>query len=932
MSVFTRFLFTLICLLALTNSAAAEAESVPGQFLIKYKNTNSRAKSNMRHDLGVRAVKTNALTQVQLVEAASASGINAKLAKDLLASGEVEYIEPNYIVHAFKTPNDPSFSSLWGMHNSGQNSGHNDIDIDAPEAWDVSTGSNQVVVGIVDTGVDYTHQDLAANIWINAGEIPDNGIDDDDNGVIDDVHGFNAFDGSGNPMDDNNHGTHVAGTIGARGNDRLGVAGVNWHVKIMPLKFLSASGSGTTQGAIEAIEYAIKMKNRGVNIKVLNNSWGGTGFSQALEDAVKAANNAGILFVAAAGNSAADNDSLPSYPANFNVANVISVAAIDRNSNLASFSNYGLNTVHLAAPGVDILSSTPGNTYSIFSGTSMACPHVAGVAALVLAKNASLSVSQLKSRLLNTVQPLNSLTGLVKAPGIVNANNAVRNIQVPLPPVSSLPSYQKASIAINFDTDLGTRVLQADDGYKTLDLGFSFPYYGSPFSKIQVSANGRILPLANGEAGVSAADYNNSLNMGINPFHDDLFPAPNTADSGIWFKSDANLATITFVSTVYAKRFSTNSNVNARFQAKLYANGKIEFHYLDTHFADPVYDYGASTTVGLAPMVGIAGQKLSITQNNANAAEIGNDKALQFTFTRNLARTDFDGDGRSDIAVWRPNFGLWYLLTSSTGFDFAQHKSYQFGLPGDIPLTGDIDGDGRSDMVVWRPMFGLWYFKKSSQNFEGYTSTQWGLPGDIPMLADHDGDGLSDLVVYRPSLGTFYVLLSSSGFDRENALGLGTRSANSSLLTITLGDANYDILVGDFTGDGMDEFIAVWKPLRLWMAKDSSGNIVHASYWGETNDTVLTCDIDDDDKSDNVVVRRESNNELSWFTAAKTSKVFISSFGSAGDVPNCDKDFDGDGKVDIAVFRPANGFWFIKQSSDGEVRSAQFGLTGDLPL
>lgn len=927
MKVFKRLLI-LLPLVGLL-PASAFADSVPGQYLIKYKTNNIASRGTIRKDLNVKAVKTNPITDVQLVEAYTSRGINDDFAKNLLASGLVEYIEPNYIVHTYATPNDPDYTSLWGLHNIGQNGGRQDIDIDAPEAWDVSQGSETIIVGVVDTGVDYTHPDLAANIWTNDAEIPNNGIDDDLNGVVDDYYGFNASEGNGDPMDDHSHGTHVAGTIAAAGNNSQGVVGVNWNLKIMPLKFLSASGGGTTQGAIEAIEYAIEMKNRGVNIRVLNNSWGGSGYSQALEDAVEAANEAGILFVAAAGNSAADNDSLPSYPANFNVPNVISVAAVDRNGNLASFSNYGLNTVHLAAPGVDILSTVPGASYSSFDGTSMATPHVAGVAGLVLSNESSLNTAELKSRLLNTVQPLSTLTGAMQSPGVVNANNAVRDIRVPLPPVSSLPSYDVSSSSYSFDSNLGSRVLQADDGYQTVNLGFSFPYYGIPFSQLQISANGRILPLAQGESGTTTSDYNNALISGINVLHDDLFPAVQTSDSGVWFKSENNVATITWVSTVYAKRFSDNSAVNARVQAKLFANGKIEFHYNDTYFADVGYDYGASATVGLAPVLGISGQKVSVSNNIPNPSQIGNAKALKFTFEKNQAKADFDSDGISDIVVWRPQFGLWYILKSSTSFDFDQHESYQFGLPGDIPLTGDVDGDGVSDMVVWRPMFGLWYFKKSSQNFVGYSSTQWGLPGDIPMLADHDGDGVSDLVVYRPSLGTFYVLLSSSGFDRENALG--ARSTGS-LLTMTLGDPDHDVMVGDFTGDGVDEFVAVYKPLKLWMAKDSSGALVHASYWGVASDKAITCDFDDDGKSDNVIVRQENNNVLSWFVAANNGKVFLDSFGSAGDIPSCDKDFDGDGKVDMTVFRPANGMWYIKQSSDGEMRSAQFGLTGDVSI
>ncbi|NJM90989.1 MAG: S8 family serine peptidase [Myxococcales bacterium] len=312
----------------------------------------------------------------------------------------VKYAEPNYIVHAFATPNDPRFNELWGMHNTGQTGGVADADIDAVEAWDNSVGSSEIVVGVVDTGVDFNHPDLAANMWTNPGEIPGNGLDDDGNGVIDDVHGFNAIANNGNPLDDNNHGSHCSGTIGAVGGNGIGVAGVNWEVSIMAIKFLSAGGSGTTADAIEGIDYAVGRKNAGVNLRVLSNSWGGGGFSQALADSITAANAADILFVAAAGNAGSNNDSTPSYPASYDIPNVVSVAATDASDALASFSNYGLTTVDLGAPGVAVLSTTINNTYSVFSGTSMATPHVAGAAALVLSSNQTLSTAELKDVLM----------------------------------------------------------------------------------------------------------------------------------------------------------------------------------------------------------------------------------------------------------------------------------------------------------------------------------------------------------------------------------------------------------------------------------------------------------------------------------------------------------------------------------------------------
>ena len=298
---------------------------------------------------------------------------------------DVEAVEPNAIVHAMDMiPNDPDYPLLWGMSK-----------IRAPQAWELNTGSSQVVVAVIDSGIDYTHHDLFPNMWINPGEIPYNHWDDDNNGYVDDLFGYDFINNDPDPMDDHFHGSHCAGTIGAAGNNGRGVAGVSWNVRLMALKFLGSSGSGSTSAAISAIQYAV---NNGAHI--LSNSWGGTGYSQALQDAINAANNAGVLFIASAGNA---STSAPSYPAA--MAGVVSVAATNPNDQLADFSNYG-PSIDLAAPGVDIYSCGLGETYTFASGTSMACPHVAGLAALIKAHNFNLTKDQITSVLQNSADDL----------------------------------------------------------------------------------------------------------------------------------------------------------------------------------------------------------------------------------------------------------------------------------------------------------------------------------------------------------------------------------------------------------------------------------------------------------------------------------------------------------------------------------------------
>lgn len=287
----------------------------------------------------------------------------------------VASVSPNYIRHVGVVPNDTDFGKLWGLRNTGQTlggtTGTAGADINATGAWDVSTGSSGTVVVVFDTGVDYTHVDLADNMWINDGETAGNGIDDDGDGIIDDVYGAdfagdNSGGNDGDPMDIMGHGTHVAGTIGAVGDNGIGVTGVNWNVKIMAVKIFRPDESAYDSDILEAIDYVLQKKADGVNIVAVNASYGGYGGSQTdpMNGAIASLGNAGIVFCAAAGNDAIDNDATPSFPASYTAANIIAVAATDQNDTLASFSNYGATTVDIAAPGVNIYSTLPGDAYT----------------------------------------------------------------------------------------------------------------------------------------------------------------------------------------------------------------------------------------------------------------------------------------------------------------------------------------------------------------------------------------------------------------------------------------------------------------------------------------------------------------------------------------------------------------------------------------
>jgi len=410
--------------------------------------------------------------------------------RNLRSNRDVEYAEPNYILHTYATPNDPRFGSLWGMHNTGQTGGVVDADIDAPEAWDLQTGGN-VIIAVVDTGVDYNHSDLRDNIWNNSEEIPNNGSDDDGNGFVDDVRGWDFANNDNNPMDDNDHGTHLSGSIAASGDNGAGVVGVNWSARIMPLKFMDGTGAGTSADAIAAIEYAV---NNGA--QVINASWGGGPFSSAMLNAISAANDAGVLFVAAAGNESANNDNTPDYPSGYNLPNVISVAATDDADTLAGFSNFGANSVDLGAPGVNILSTVRNNGYASFNGTSMAAPYVAGVAALVVANNPGIGISALRAALLDNTDAVADLSGRTVTGGRVNAFKALGGTTPPPTPVVTV-TPDNTSVIVS-----GSVQFSANGGDAPYVWSVADTRVGS------ISANGNFTGLAVGITRVNATDAN----------------------------------------------------------------------------------------------------------------------------------------------------------------------------------------------------------------------------------------------------------------------------------------------------------------------------------------------------------------------------------------------------------------------------------------
>ncbi len=349
----------------------------------------------------------------------------------------VEYAEPNHRIRFLNVPNDPRFDECWGLDNTGQTGGTADADIDAVEAWDISIGSWDVVVAVLDTGVDYTHPDLDINMWTNEDEIANNGVDDDGNGYIDDVIGWDFEHENNDPMDDYSHGTHCAGTIGAVGHNNLGVAGVSWRVTIMPLRIIGDQElDAYCLDAAEAIHYAV---DNGAHVMSCS-WWTIEHYNQTLEEAVQYSEQQGVILVAAAGNDSRDDDD-PGYshwPSEWPYDNIIAVAATNHDDGRASFSNWGPISVDVGAPGEDVLSTIwPGHGYDTMSGTSMAAPHVAGTVALMLSIRPELTVAEVKQFLFNTIDPIPDLQGLTVTGGRINAFTALQAISgIPLPPVA----------------------------------------------------------------------------------------------------------------------------------------------------------------------------------------------------------------------------------------------------------------------------------------------------------------------------------------------------------------------------------------------------------------------------------------------------------------------------------------------------------------
>jgi subtilase family serine protease/subtilisin family serine protease len=459
-----------------------------GELIIKFKPDvpeDIKDKIHIKYDS--KKIKIYSSFNIDYVKLKDTLGVEEAIAL-YLENPEVEFAEPNFLYSAVTSPNDPYFNHLWGFNNSGQNGGTPGADIDILRAWGMTTGDSDIAVSIIDTGIDYNHPDLSENIWVNLAESSGTtGVDDDGNGYVDDVYGIDTYGNDTNPTDDHGHGTHVAGTVGAVGNNGIGVPGVNWQIKLIPCKFLNRDGYGYTDGALECLEYVRALKERGVNIVATNNSWGGDSYSQALYEAIDAQRRSGILFIAAAGNDNANNDEWNFYPASYNLPNVLSVAAVDPNDSKAWFSNFGRRTVHVGAPGVNIVSlrangtdmygdgqhfipqGDPDAEYYVASGTSMAAPHVTGLVGLIKSQNPAKTWIDVKNLIISGSDNMDFYGSTIA--GRINAYRSLTCNQSPVFSVLEFPdSFQAgmsttlSALSINCETPLGPVVVTSSSG------------------------------------------------------------------------------------------------------------------------------------------------------------------------------------------------------------------------------------------------------------------------------------------------------------------------------------------------------------------------------------------------------------------------------------------------------------------------------------
>ncbi len=988
----------------IASSASSKLSYVPGEVLVRFKSefeakTKENTLSSIEMNDGEVRIEVQNFEGSEIVSGLRLAKVDTKNTLEAVAAldsrSDVLYAEPNYIYTESVIPNDPSFRNQWGLQNTGQTyatsggnpiSGTPDADIDAEIAWDRTTGTKDVVVGIIDSGVDISHPDLQPNIWINTKEIAGNSIDDDNNGFVDDINGWDfvnndatVYDGNNN--NDERHGTHVAGTVGAKGNNGIGVTGVNWDVSLMILK-ASKDGKFNSANLISAYNYAKTMKDRydqsgganGANLRVLNNSYGGTGRSQASEDAIVALGQSGILFVAAAGNETTDNDLLPHFPSSFTSSNLISVAATDDKDVLTSFSNFGLGSVSLAAPGRFILSTIPGGGFGFLSGTSMACPHVAGAAALIIAANPTIPVGKLRAALVFGSEPLTNLQGKVDSARRLNVDTAMqvsfqndttapaavgnlavastsgRNVTIQFTsPTDNGPTGKAALYQVDFTSSSTNKLYRLYSGIPnaagtTESLTFKLPYQ-NPAGTVTVRAIDSLgnSSTASTQVSVSAA--------AVNPYQQTLVAnqALSTGGTALGLKSDDTYKkdyALPFAFPFFGESFNS---------VTISTNGNLYFS-TPPERTDGDADDARSSVEALNAYKMIAGLWDDLrTDKNADDdvyivtetdriifrwKGVTFDSALSNGTTRGENPVNFEIElNRNGIIKLRYGSGNTKLFSvvgisgadpqayvvsshtyTNTFISLTNAQTVVFTPSGTTPTPTPTPtpGNNNPDTIgVFRPTNGITYLRNSNTGGFADIDMVYGVNGDTSIAGDWNGDGKDSLGIYRN--GVFYLRNSNT-----------TGPAD---IVFAFGAAGDQPIAGDWDGDGIDTIGVYRRATGVFIIRNSNsaGEPDAVFVLGNPNDIAIAGDWDGDG-IDTTGVFRPSNGiiYLKNQNTSGNADIYLV-YGNAGDKPMAG-DWDGDGKDSVGIYR--EGVMYLRNSNTQGVADIvfAFGNPGDEPI
>jgi subtilisin family serine protease len=930
------------------------AEYMEGEVLVRFKPRVSRHDVGAIADSALSAVvkRYNALTKVDAREYAllkSKHRTTEQMIQALQKNPQVAAVSPNFLLHIDSNiPNDEYFDYLWGLHNTGQTGGPSDIDINAPEAWDITTGSSSILVGVIDTGIDYNHPDLLPNIWVNPGEVSD-GLDNDGNGYIDDIYGINAIASSGDPMDDHSHGTHCAGIIGAAGNNSLGVAGVNWNVKLIGAKFLDATGYGTDADALECINYMLDLKTTyGQNIVAVNASFGGGDYDPVMESAIDTMGAAGIIFCAAAGNEWMDNDVIPHYPSSYTCSNVIAVTAVDY-MGWQNF-NYGKTSVDLGAPGIEILSTISAVYY----------PQAGDI----------------------FFDDMESGTGKWITGGTNNTWGITTDQEMfeePLYPVPSPPHFWSDSPGTDYLPDTDSWLMNASNidlsayAGQELFLGFGSASFFEALidhAYVEVSGDG-------GSTWHSLMDFTEYAIYWYIPFNVLIPDYVKTSqfrfrfhlvtDYSIewagWLIDDVGIGTASY----YAYSFKSGTSM-----ATPHVTGAVAL-VSSIYPTDSISQRVARILNNVTPLPslidtcvteGMLNLKQAISLPGTPWDPSPSDGATDVPLNTLLDWNDCGGAESYDVYfgtspspafvgnVTSSSYDPGTLITTTTYYWRIVSKNiygetsgseWQFTTAGatpsppvnpkpidgatDISITPQLDWDDSAGATSYDVYFGatsppplagtttdssyspgtlgydsLYYWKVVAKNGYGETEgPEWSFRTEpAPSVShivvhghDFNGDGSSDVSVFRPSDGSWYI---------------------KNIPKISFGTSGDIPVNGDYNGDGTTD-IAVWRPSNgRWYIKDAGGSV-----WGQSGDIPVPGDYDGDGITE-IAVWRPSNGR--WYIKDAGGSVW----GQSGDIP-VPGDYDGDGIIEIAVWRPSNGRWYIKGQG-----SQSWGIAGDIPL